>query len=132
MGSFRTFRWSTGSRIAAASGLGRNEVRRRAKRAPLAISRGLPGVRRLDDFECIAAEQQAYRRIVHSDDLEDHLGRLGRIAGLFAVVVELEPCRLADGGIVFRADFVDRLGRAGKVGPKAARLKNGHLDAERR
>jgi hypothetical protein len=42
---------------AAASGLGRNEVRRRAKRAPLAIGRGLPGVGRLDDIECIAAEQ---------------------------------------------------------------------------
>jgi len=48
---------NAGSRAAAASGLGRNEVRRRAKRAPLAIGRGFPGVGRLDDFECIAAEQ---------------------------------------------------------------------------
>lgn len=65
-----------------ASGLGRNEVGRRAKRAPLAIGRGLPGVGRLDDFECIAAEQQAYGRIVHSDDLEGSLGPpLRRVRG---------------------------------------------------
>jgi hypothetical protein len=62
--------------------------------------------------------------------VENGSSSFGRITGLLAVIVALEPGSLADGGIVLGTPFANRRGRAREIGAETTRLDDRHFNPE--